>query len=156
MKPTRNPWPIAIISAFILFICGTIGLVILACTQRSDLVSADYYEQELKYQAQMDRLSRTGQLATRAAVAYHPAQRRIMISLPPEQVRREVTGRIHLYRPSAAGLDRQLELRPDDRGVQSVDAADLLPGLWKVRVSWTVDRQEYYVDQPVVITAKSS
>jgi len=142
--------------AFGLFICGTIGMIVFACSQKADLVSADYYEQELKYQAQLDRLNRTGQLASRAEVAYDAAQQRITVCLPPEQVRRPVSGRIHLYRPSAAGLDRQLDLRPDEQGVHALDAADLRPGLWKVRVSWTVDHQDYYLDQIVVIAAKTS
>jgi nitrogen fixation protein FixH len=156
MKLNRNLWPVAIILVFAFFLAGTIGLVVMACTQKVDLVSSNYYEQELRFQGQIDRVKRTRQLATQAVVAYDSASKRITISLPGEQAREAVTGSIELYRPSAAGLDRQIELKVDASGVQSVDTSGLRPGLWKVRVSWTANRQEYYTDQRVIISPKAS
>ena len=41
MKTPRNLWPTGIIVTFVLFFAGTIGLVVMACSQRADLVSAD-------------------------------------------------------------------------------------------------------------------
>jgi hypothetical protein len=32
----------------------------------------------------------------------------------------------------------------------------MAPGLWKVRVSWTVEKQDYYLDQKVVVGGKAS
>jgi nitrogen fixation protein FixH len=156
MKTTSNVWPVAIILVFALFIASTISLIVMACTQKVDLVSSNYYEQELRFQGQIDRVKRTRQLATQAVVAYDSAGKRITISLPGEQAREAVTGSIQLYRPSAARLDRQIDLKVDTNGFQSVDAAGLRPGLWKVRVSWTANHQDYYTDQQVVIAPKTS
>jgi nitrogen fixation protein FixH len=116
-----------------------------------DLVSADYYEQELKFQGQLDRLNRTSRLGAKASAAYDPAKQCITLSLPPGETNRVVTGHIHLYRPSAAGLDRELDLQTDTAGKQNVNAANLLPGRWKVRVSWTADNQDYYLDQEIIV-----
>jgi nitrogen fixation protein FixH len=151
MKTKRNLWPMGIILTFVLFISGTISLVVLACSQKLDLVSADYYEQEIKFQNRVDQLDRAGRLATQASVAYEQATHRIRISLPPDTSGQIATGSIHLYRPSAAGLDRHLTLEVDSRGVQFLDAATLRSGLWKVRVSWKVEKQEYFLDQSIVI-----
>jgi nitrogen fixation protein FixH len=63
---------------------------------------------------------------------------------------------VQLYRPSAEKLDRQLKLEPDRNGVQRIDAGSLSPGLWKVRVTWSVERQEYFMDQNIVIAARTS
>ena len=65
-----------------------------------------------------------------------------------------MTGRIELYRPSAAGMDRAVKLEPDANGVQRLDATGLAPGLWKVRVSWTLENQDYFLDQKVVVGSK--
>ena len=154
MKPSSNAWPLGIILVFALFFAGTVGLVVMACTQKVDLVSDNYYEQELKFQGQIDRVKRTQQLAGQAAVAYDAGSKRITVSLPADQARRAVTGTIQLYRPSESGLDRQIELKVDANGFQSVDAASLRPGLWKVRVSWTAGRQDYFVDQKLVVAPK--
>ena len=58
---------------------------------------------------------------------------------------------MQLYRPSAAGLDRELKLELDATGSQSLDAAALEPGLWKVRIHWTSHQQEYFADKSVVV-----
>ena len=52
--------------------------------------------------------------------------------------------------------DRQFELQPGRDGVQNLDAAHLRPGLWEVRVSWTVGGQDYFIDQRVVIRPTGS
>ena len=156
MKTSRNLWPLGIIVTFALFFTGTVGLIVMACSQKVDLVSTDYYEQELKFQGRIDRVERTRHTATQATVAYDANQQCITISLPAGQAGHQVSGHIELYRPSAAGLDRAVKLEPDANGVQHLDAAGMVPGLWKVRVSWTVEHEDYFLDQKVVVGSKAS
>ena len=156
MKTPRNLWPVGIIVTFALFFAGTVGLIVMACSQKVDLVSADYYEQELKFQGRIDRVERTRRAATQAAIAYDAGKQCITVSLPADQAGHEVNGRIELYRPSAAGLDRAVKLVPDANGIQRLDAAGMVPGLWKVRVSWTVENKDYFLDQKVVVGSKAS
>ena len=156
MKPARNLWPLGIITTLVVFFAGTVGLIVMACSQKVDLVSADYYENELKFQGRIDQVERTRSAVTQASVAYDAALKCITISLPADQARRDISGHIDLYRPSAAGMDRTVKLAPDAHGVQRLDAAGLAPGLWKVRVSWTVEKQDYYLDQKVVVGSKPS
>jgi nitrogen fixation protein FixH len=152
MKTPNNLWPVGIIAAFALFVSGTAGLIVMAASQKSDLISADYYEQELKYQQRIDSLTRSEQLETKASAVFDAAQCRIVVTLPAEHVRNRLSGRIQLYRPSQAGMDRLFDLQPDASGVQTLDAAALAPGLWKARVSWTVDRKDYFIDRKIVVT----
>jgi nitrogen fixation protein FixH len=156
MATSRNLWPMGVILTLVVFFAGTVTLVVMACSQRSDLVSPDYYERELKYQSQIDQVERTHRAASQASVAYDTAGKCITVSLPADQAGREITGRIELYRPSAAGMDRTVKLAPDLKGVQRLDAAGLAPGLWKVRVSWTFEQQDYFLDKKVVVGAKTS
>lgn len=151
MTTTRNPWPLGIVAAVALFVAGTAGLIVLAAAHKSDLVSADYYEQEIGYQNRMDSLDRAHQLGAAAAVSYDAARRQITVSLPVDHVRHTVTGQVQLYRPSAAGLDRQFKLEPDPNGVQAIDAADLSRGLWKVRVLWQVGAEDFFLEQSITV-----
>ena len=100
----------------------------MACSQKVDLVSADYYEKELKFQGQIDRAERTRREASQAAVAYDAAHQQITVSLPPGQAQGNVSGSVELYRPSAADLDRAVKLDPDASGVQHLDASGMAPG----------------------------
>jgi nitrogen fixation protein FixH len=154
-KPQSSLWPYGIIAAFAIFITGTIGLIVLACTHRIDLVSADYYEQEIKFQNHLDQLRRTKALDAAGTVAYDAARQEITISLPIDQIRPTLCGRVQLYRPSAAALDRQVALAPNSSGIQIVEAKDLRPGLWKVRVSWSVGENDYFIDRKIVIGSRN-
>jgi hypothetical protein len=156
MKTSRNPWPVAIIVTFALFFAGTVGLVVMACSHKVELVSADYYEQELKFQGRIDRVERTRSAPAQATVTYDAGDKCIIVSLSADQVGHEVSGRIELYRPSAADLDRAVKLDPDTNGVQRLDATGLAPGLWRVRITWTSEKQNYYLDQKVVLGSRVS
>ena len=153
---TRNLWPAGIIVVCSLFVTGIAGLLVMACSQKSDLVSKDYYEQELRFQSQIDRVELTRREASKASVIYELAGKRITVRLPGGQGRSKVRGSIELYRPSAAGLDRAVALEPDANGVQHLDAAGLAEGLWRVRVSWTSGEQSYYLEEKVVVGAKAT
>jgi hypothetical protein len=154
MANPRNPWPGGIVIAFVLFVLGTTGLIVLACTHQTELVRPDYYEQELRYQGQLERVNRTKSLGDQVSVAYDAPRGEVRIHIPADHARRAAQGQLHLYRPSAAGLDRRIDFRPDTNGVQTVDAAALRPGLWRVRVTWTAAGEEYFTDQGVVIQPK--
>ena len=58
MKTTRNLWPLGIFVAFGLFFAGMATVVVIASTHREHLVSANYYEQELKFQRRIDSAER--------------------------------------------------------------------------------------------------
>ena len=151
-----NPWPICIIAFFTVAIIGC-GTFITFCSRHpADLVAADYYEQEIRYQSHIARLQHAQQPAARAMVTYDAKTKLISIALPLNYPQTKASGTIQLYRPSATNLDRQLKLAPDEHGLQTINASSLLPGLWKVRVSWTADEKDYFLDEKIVIGAKAS
>jgi nitrogen fixation protein FixH len=153
--PPRSFWPIGI-AAFFVAAVTFLGIFITWSTrQREDLVADNYYENEVRYQEQLDRLNRTQTLATQIAVNYDAARRSIVIALPVAHAH-GVSGSIHLYRPSDARLDRDVPLAIDAEGLQRLDARRLLVGLWKVRVKWNVGGEEFFFDQPVVVTSGQS
>lgn len=146
-----NPWPWAIIATFVLFLSGTLTLVVVACSHHLDLVSPDYYEQEIRFQNHLNRVRNTSELKRAVAIRLDPATRRLLIALPTEQTGKVTTGQVHLYRPSSAGLDQKIALNTNPSGEQSLDASHLLPGHWKVRVTWTCDGRDYFTEQSIML-----
>lgn len=149
-QTVRSPWPIAIIAFFIVFGLFLAGFVVWAVGQKQDLVAEDYYEREVRFQEQLDRMNRTHALARDTTVSFDAASKNILVALPAAQAS-AAKGRIHFYRPSNARLDHVVPLAMNPQGRQSVDARELAAGLWKVRVEWSVDGQEFYFDQPVIV-----
>jgi nitrogen fixation protein FixH len=140
----------SIIAFFTVAVLGCVSMVVFCSRQPAELVVADYYDQEVHFQGQMEGTQRAQQRG-QAAVAYDAATRRITVSLPPDPSHASVTGTIQLYRPSSVALDRSFKLEPGTNGVQAIDAARLQPGLWKVRLAWTLNGEDYYADQPLNI-----
>lgn len=148
--PVRNPWPVAIIGFFIVFGVFIGTFIVWAVSQKQDLVAENYYEKEVRFQQQLDRMNRTQPLAGTTRVAFDAALDCIVVTLPASQVN-GASGRIHLYRPSNAKLDHEVPLTINPDGTQRVDAKPLAAGLWKIRVEWSAQGQDYFFDQPVVV-----
>src|SRR5262245_14802624 len=153
---SRNPWPVAIIAWFAVFISFIGGFIVFASRQNMDLVRPDYYEDEMRFQQQLDRLNRTHSLAAKVAIAYERSKQAIIITLPAAQARRFTSGRIHFYRPSDARLDRELPLVVNADGVQRVETKQLRAGLWKVRLQWAASGEEFFFDQSILVDSPSS
>jgi hypothetical protein len=152
MKTKRNLWPAFVIAAFGLFAAGMATLVVIACNNGSDLVRQDYYEEELRFQSQLDRLNRSTSLAQQVSIVYDTNAQQIVVSLPRDHASSFPEGGIELYRPSSSQLDKRIALAVDQKGTQSLDARTLVAGLWKVRVHWNVNSEEFFSDQPIVIS----
>ncbi len=152
----RNPWPFAIMGFFAILISCIVAFIIFATRNKMELVHPNYYEDEMRFQQQMDRVKRTRALPAGVAATYDAKQETITITLPPEHARLAATGRIELYRPSDSTLDRHLPLALNAEGAQRVDAHTLKSGLWKVRVQWKVGGDEFFFDQSMFITKPSS
>ncbi len=154
VKRIANPWPVAIIVLFVVFFSGLVSFIVFASRQRVDLVRPDYYEQEIRYQQQLDRVERTQAIKGTTGIDYNRQQQLIAVRLPVKHAGLS-SGGIHLYRPSDERLDQRLPLLLDAEGGQKIDAKNLLPGLWKVRVQWSCAGEEYYIDKAIVIPARS-
>ena len=155
LSPSRNPWPTAIILFFIGFFLFTAGLVVFASRQKMDLVRGDYYDEEIRYQEQLNRMNLTLPIADQVAIRYEATRQSIHIALPLDHGKK-ATGRIRLYRPSDESLDREIPLALDADGAQQVDASKLPSGLWKVRLYWTVEGKDYYFSDTVIVAPKTS
>ena len=145
MKTNRNLWPLGIISAFGLFVTGMAGVVVIASTHREHLVSPNYYEQELQFQARIDAIARAQESG--AAITGDPAAGALTIRLPAAQVTQKFSGTVAFYRPSAPELDRELPLEPRADGTQTLDVSRLAAGLWSVRLKWTAGGKEFFLEQ---------
>lgn len=139
----RNPWPYAIALYFVIFITAMTGWIVFAVRNDHQLIRKDYYEQELKFQGELDSLERGA--SANIQVAYEPTTRLLTVKFP-----HDAAGTIDFYRPSNDRADRQLPLLVKD-GVQTVDVQTFEPGLWKVRFTWSVNGAEFFHDRKMVL-----
>ena len=151
MKTSRNLWPYGLVAAFVLFFLGMATVVTIAVTHQEDLVSANYYENELNYQGQLDSAARAQKAG--ADIRFDARARSVVIALPANQAGQKVSGTIQLYRADAPSKDRTLALNPGRDGTQTLDVAPFATGPWLLRVNWQANGQGYYLEQKIIVPA---
>jgi nitrogen fixation protein FixH len=148
---THNPWPIGIIFFFAVLVSSMAVWITVALRNDMDLVRKDYYEQEILFQKQIDRVRRTAALGGTVKLELDAATAGLFLQLPPDQAVSGVRGKVQLYRPSDARLDWELPLAVDREGRQTVDVSALALGLWNVQVHWTANGEEFFYGKQIVI-----
>ncbi|MGE3311343.1 MAG: FixH family protein [Limisphaerales bacterium] len=152
-RPRFNPWPASILATFVVFIGGTVGLVVLATQNRNVLVADDYYEQEIRYQERMNQLERAAPFRDEITATHDADRGRLNISLPAA-LAADAAGEVQLYRPNQSAADRRFPLKSSAEGQPAaIPAGDLAPGLWKVRLQWNSGGREYFAERSVVVPA---
>jgi hypothetical protein len=152
MKPGKNLWPLGIIITFALFFTGMAVVVVIAATHRDSLVNPAYYEQELKFQEQIDGAARAQ--AAGATIVYDAATGKIVVALPVAQLTRKFSGTVTFYRANDPKLDREILLEPKHDGTQTINVSQFAAGPWRVRAAWTADGKTYFIEEKFVVPAK--
>lgn len=141
-EPRKSLWGYGIAAVYTIFALATFGFVAFTMTQKVELVSKDYYAQELAFEDQINRERQTKGLDVQLTCDLSADGKFIRLQLPPKVA--QARGQITLYRPSDSALDQQLEFTPDEQGRQTISVAKLARGVWRVKVAWSYEGREYY------------
>ena len=133
---------------FVLFI---LAFVIFASTQNFDLVEKDYYAKELAYQDQIERIARTKALLEKPKVEYHAEDKTIVLHFPESFTPDNITGTLHLFRPSNARWDKTIPISLDNEGQQVIPAEWLIKGKWTIKLNWSDTGVEYYHEDMLIM-----
>lgn len=143
-------WPYAIVIGLVSFMGYIIYFVIQAMNQDVDLVSKDYYAQEIAYQDQIDRVRRTQALGD-VMLQYNEEAGNILLQVPATYQDKKLSGTITLFRPSDDKLDKELPLQLGRDKSQLIEVGDLEKGLWKVHVNFSDGAEAYYSEKTIQI-----
>lgn len=143
-------WGLRIILLYTAFVGGMLLLVYKCTQQEVDLVSADYYAQELKFQDKIDRMNNSEQHDAKLSIVYTPEQSNIQITFPENSTAKNTTGEIVLFRPDNSKLDFKVAVDISD-GVQNIPTENLAKGLWRVKSSWNTNDTPYYQEERIII-----
>ena len=132
-----------LIVSFVLFM---VSLVVICMRQDNiHLVTQNYYEEEIKYQQQIEKVANANDLDYKV-FSYHANDRTVDIDLPVGAV-----GTLHLFRPSDARLDQKFQVEMDQGKSVSVDLGHLQQGYWKMMLTWKEGDKEYYLEEKITI-----
>ncbi len=98
------------------------------------LVSKNYYELDLNYQAHLEKKQNATALSA-PVVARYDGERKAFVLLFPAGAGKP-SGRIKCFRASTTRDDRWFDIHTDERGIMEISAAALAPGRWHLEVDW--------------------
>jgi len=147
---TFTLWPYMIVLAMVCFMGYIAMFVYKAMQQDVGLVSKDYYQQEIAYQDRIESVRRTQALGD-VMLNYSTDTKSILLQMPATYKGMSLNGTITLFRPSNDQLDKEVPLQLGRDQSQLIETGDMESGLWKVRVSFTDGKAEYYTEKSIQI-----
>ena len=150
MKSSKS-WPVGIAIIYISFVLLLIAFVIFSSFQQVELVTDDYYAEELKYQQQINRMNRAQSLSEPVNWTYNNKDNYLLLKFPAEIDPHKVQGNILFFRPSDAKQDKLIALNLSSENTQIIHTENLSSGLWKLKIFWKVDKTEYYIEGNMVV-----
>jgi nitrogen fixation protein FixH len=139
-------WGKGIIIVFVIFFAGMAFMAYKSMTKNIDLVAQNYYEKEIKYQNQIDKINSTSSLKEKLMIETTGGS--LVITYPETT---GLKGDISFYRPSDAKKDFKLPVEAGKDNKQIINTQTLLKGLWRVQVNWSADGLDYYNEEKIMI-----
>ncbi len=138
-------WGKSIVLCFILF-ASFIGFMVYSmATAKVDLVQADYYQKEIDYQNQIERLKNANLINTKKIMTYLPKIQILRIGFTtPIKV-----GEVNFYRTSDKALDFKVPIK--NRSFFEYSTKNLQKGIWKVQAIWSDGVREFFVEKEITI-----
>jgi hypothetical protein len=142
-------WGHKITLAFSAFVVFMFVMVYKSMKTDFQLVTKEYYKDELAYQQVIDGTNRANSLGT--AVKATQVNNELIIQLPAEMKGKKISGNIWLYCSSDDKKDRRLELGVDENGKQAISTKNMLPANYLLKVTWKADELNYYNEQHITL-----
>src|SRR5689334_5658682 len=142
-------WGHKLTLGFIAFAGMIIYMVVQSMNTRYELVSNEYYKDELQYQQVIDGASRANQLSSKATVTQQ--NEGLVIQLPAEMQQKTITGSLWFYNATDSKKDKKMALQVNDHATQTINSRLFLPGNYTAKLSWASNGETYYSEVPVTI-----
>lgn len=143
-------WGKGIVIAIVLFISFIMYFVVTITTDNAydyDLVSEQYYEEELTYQERIDASKNAQNLSSE--ISFEKTADGIVIKFPEALQHTSLQGKVFLYRPSDKQMDFEIALS-NIQNYLLVPDKRLLGGRWNISVEIRHQNKNYYFSEEIV------
>ncbi|WP_338731031.1 FixH family protein [Mangrovimonas cancribranchiae] len=143
-------WGTGIVLAFIGFISFIMYFVITMSTNEKynhDLVTEDYYKQELQLQNNIDSEQNSKKL--KEDITWEKSEEGITITFPKDLNISNITGKVFLYRPSNKQFDFETPISLSNHNLLIPDNR-LLDGRWNIIIDWQYNKIPYRYKKEII------
>lgn len=143
-------WGTGIVLAFIGFISFIMYFIITMSTNDKydfDLVTEDYYGQELQFQTDLNKEKNSQALTEN--INWKKTNDGILIQFPEDLDLTKIEGKVFLYRPSNKQFDFEIPISLSNRNLLIPDKR-LLGGRWNIKVDWSYNEEAYLYKTEII------
>ena len=141
-------WGLRIVLSFVAFMAFILVMVYQALRDDVNLVAENYYQQEIEFQDQIDRINNARKLSTAVDMTIDKSTMQAIFQFPGSLA---VAGEYHFFRPSDHTLDQKISIELDSRMTQRIAIGHLRRGLWKVKIQWRDGETEYFEEKVLIL-----
>ncbi len=143
-------WGTGIVLAFIGFISFIMYFVIAMSTNKkieSDLVTENYYSQELEFENDLNKQRNAQNLENN--ITWKHTEEGLIFTFPEDMNPSEILGKVFLYRPSNKQLDFESSISLSEHNLLIPDKR-LLDGRWNIKIDWEYQGNYYVYKKDIV------
>ncbi len=142
-------WGIKIAVLYLSFVAMIGFMVFKSMGEKVDLVSKDYYEQELVFQEKIDARKNANLLKEKILVQKEVEG--VRITFPASQLVQPIQGEAVFFRSSDSNADVKVKLELNGQGTQIIRYAHFKPGMYTLQLSWQTGNKKFYTEETVNI-----
>jgi hypothetical protein len=140
-------WGKGIVIAFVLFTLLIVSMVVISMKQDVNLVSVNYYQNELEYQYLLDHKNNAAMLEEKPGILIR--DKLLVISFPyPTVIDR---GEVTLFRSSDANLDQKFTFIQSADSIRAFNIQNLRSGAYRVQINWSMEGKDFYFEKNVYV-----
>jgi len=125
-----------------------IGTLVVICMREDvNLVSKDYYQQELNHQQKITQQENANQLKEKPQLSFENNSVRLLFPFSSTIQK----GELRVMRPSDDRLDQLFELNATGGDNQLFPLKVWQKGLYRVSLTWTMEGKDYYFEKVMVL-----
>lgn len=141
-------WGTGIAIFYVSFVIAILAFVFWTTGNNRDLVTEDYYAEELVYQKTIDNKARANELVGEVSISSRIG--RIDLKLPEGMNNRSIKGELFLYRQDDKRKDTKFQFE-GSRLDFSFNSEKIVTGRWKAKLSWAAEGKDYYFEDNIWI-----
>ncbi len=144
MNILKFNWGYAVAFLYVGFALAMLFLVYKCTEHPVDLVSADYYDKEIKFQQQYDKEQNASLLLNPLQLSVNSDSQTVVINFPTAENSSVLKGSIYFMRPDNSTSDKTIAIAANSNHEQIVDYSTWKKGLYRIEVSWNDGVKEYF------------
>ena len=140
-------WGHGIAVFFSVFVIFMLTLLYLSRQERIDLVTDEYYAEEIKYEDRLNQIRN----ANEAGLELFTTKNTEFLELELRGLGAEVKGTVFFYRPSDASLDLSIDLELDSNSMMKVPLQRFAKGMYSLQVEIEANGKSYFLQKNLSI-----